>query len=153
MPGVIDADETEIAMLADGAYLGTVQEERCITCSTEVADLGVRNLQADSFVAQPVANIISVAGVEGDTNTTVEQVGEIWNGRWKLVVASPLEGSGDSYVGHCPVERNSRLVLDLSLVQKSFERLNRGHIGAPVGPDVIGATVSKIIIEVYQILQ
>jgi hypothetical protein len=74
MTGLVNAKEAEVAVLTDLAVLLAVDDERSIAGSSKFGSVVVVHRKRDGFAAEPIANVIRVSVVQGNSNALVEEV-------------------------------------------------------------------------------
>ena len=99
VPGLIHAQETELAVLAHFAVLGAVDDKGGVAGGVEFFRVRVLQCEGDGLAAEPVADVVSITVDEGDTNAVVEDALEIGFEDRVDEVACGLEGVGDGGVG------------------------------------------------------
>ena len=77
MPALVHAQEAKIAVLPHLAVLGAVDGERGVACSGEFGGVGIVDGERNGLAAEPVANVIGVAVVEGHADAGVEERFEV----------------------------------------------------------------------------
>ena len=121
MPRLINSQETKVPILPHFTVFFSVDDERCVISSAEFCAVGVVDGEGDGLPAEPVANVVGIAVVEGDTDGVVEDHFEVGKEIRIREVAGLLEGVVDVVVGLSIVEVHAEGILDERLVEVLFE--------------------------------
>lgn len=99
VPGLVHAQETELAVLAHFAVLGAVDDKGCVAGGVELFRVRVLQCETDGLAAEPIADVVGVTVDEGDADAVVEDALEVGFVNRVDEVAGRLEGVGDGGVG------------------------------------------------------
>ena len=117
MPRLIDFHKAEIPILSHFTVFFSVNDERCVISSTEFCAVGVVDGEGDGFSAEPVADVVGIAVVEGDADGVVEDHLKVREEIGIGEVTRLLEGVVNVIVGFCIVEVYAEGILDEGLVE------------------------------------
>ena len=101
---VVEAGEDEVAVLAHDAVLGAADDEGGVAGAAELGGVGVLDGQRHGLAAEPVADVVGVAVVEGHAHARREQLLDVGEEVVVDQVAGLLEGGEDFVVGFGVVE-------------------------------------------------
>ena len=117
MPRLIDSHKAEIPILSHFTVFFSVDDERCVISGTELCAVGVVDSEGDGFPAEPVADVIGIAVVEGDADGVVEDHFQVRKEVGIGEVTGLLEGVVNVVVGFRIVEIYAEGILDEGLVE------------------------------------
>ena len=117
MPRLIDSHKAEIPILSHFTVFFSVNDERCVISSTEFCAVDVVDGERHGFPAEPVADVVGIAVVEGDADGVVEDHLKVRKEVGIGEVTGLLEGIINVSVGFSIVEINAEGVLDEGLVE------------------------------------
>ena len=121
MPRFVDSHEAEIPILSYFTVFFSVDDEGGVAGSAEFCAVGVVDGEGDSLAAEPVADVVGVAVVEGDADGVVEDHFEVGKEIGIGEVTGLLEGVINVVVGFSIVEVHAEGILDERLVEVLFE--------------------------------
>lgn len=145
VPGLVDAREAEVAVLAHLAVLGPADGEGHVARGREAGLVGVVERVGDGLAAEPVADVIGVAVVERHADGVVEDHFEILNEVGVGEVARDLEGVAHVVVRFRVVQVHAEGILDGGLIH-IVDEVGWGS-GIVVGmADIVDAATAELVV-------
>lgn len=151
MAGFIHAQEGELAVLADFAVLGAVDDEGSVTGGVEFLGVSVVEGEGDGLAAEPVADVICVSVDEGDADAVVQDLLEVGFEDWIDKVACGPEGVGDGGVGLGVVEVDANSLLSACGVEEVVKVAVGGGIVVWM-TDIIDAAASIRVVGPFNVV-
>lgn len=121
MPGLVDPQETEVAVLPHLTIFVAVDDEGGIPGGGEFRFVGVIHREGDGLAAEPVADVVGVAVEERHPHGVVEDHLQVFDEVRVGEVARHLECIAHVVVGLRVIQVDTESVLDVGFVQVIIE--------------------------------